>query len=81
MLNLEILIFFNVILKLSLKKSIISLYNLFIMIISLLLNKITVLLLNKICLSCIHDEQIFILKITGKSLNNIFNNEFKNRIN
>ena len=34
-------------------------------------------LLNKICLACTHDKQIYILKITDKSLDNIFNNEFK----
>jgi len=80
MLSLEIYIFLNVILKLSLRKSIINLCNF------LLLNKIIIELLNKICLSCIHDKEIFILKTTDNSIleifilkttDNIFNKEFK----
>jgi hypothetical protein len=66
-------------LKLSLKKLIINLYNFFNNDnIIILLNKIIIKLFKKICLSCIHAKQIFILKITDKSLDNIFNNEFKN---
>ena len=69
MLNLEILIILDVILKQFLKKSIINLYNLFIMIIYIIKyiikkNKIIVILLNKFCISCKHAKQIFILKIT-----------------
>jgi hypothetical protein len=43
----------------------------------ILLNKIIIILLNKICLSCIRGKKIFILKITDKSLDKIFNNEYK----
>ena len=65
MLNLEILIFLNVILKLSFKKSIINLYNFFYNDnIVILLTEIIVLLLHKICLSCKHAKQILILKMT-----------------